>query len=723
MGTLIAVTSIVSFALAAGIVVTKVAVAGSVFNSVYKLLNLNNITTSKNFDQPVTDLIAQCSLILARFIDYIQITVVACAFLCILFNSFKLWSGTVEIKKAFVDMVYKCVVVIVLTLVWPVILTKTYTLASSFGVDAAGGADSVKYCFAQVASHTQEVFKNGTSEFIKALSQGASKDSNGNLIIDDKTLAVFTKTGLTEDEAKTWLAENKVVVGDSGAKGMWWWKNDQAKAQKKAEKAFNNYKSNKSITYSDINGNEIPVATSNAGTYMKQCILVLRSMSEILTGIPENQLGGVDVGKVLTMGNTSLKSVFYNPFVDNSETRLSISTMVKTSLILSKAMADGSLAPFNDFSKYSDTEKQKVVSNYFEHADLPIVLKLIGAVAKFFVYHLAMVVSVLFIMIEYSITLIEFMLVGAISTFMIPFFFIDATKQFVANFIKMIFTYFIKIMVTTMTCFFIMTMYLRMASTVQTMIFSDTLTIVFYCFVLFFGLILSKSSGKVAAAVVSGNPSLGLGDVVNEFRGMTHAMHAVEHEMHKFGRDMQRMSSSGKKMGNTFATLDGASSSIDLGRSHAFDSARNSMQSQRSAANDVIKEMNDKQASGVPLSENDLQRLSIAQGEASMSDADIESFATKAGNDYAKQAKKDFNKAWLYNKVTGIDSPDQNSSNALRYGQMFYDGRVWRTANWNDVYAAGQKGGQTFGKKAGDNMRLQNKINKIGNIELPEPGF
>ena len=97
---------------------------------------------------------------------------------------------------------------------------------------------------------------------------------------------------------------------------------------------------------------------------------------------------------------------------------------------------------------------------------------------------------------------------------------------------------------------------------------------------------------------------------------------------------------------------------------------------------------------------------------------------TQAGKDYAKQARKDFNSNWMYNKLTGIDKPATDSSNALRVGQQFWDAKKkeWRIANWHDVQNAVKKGGQQFEEQAAQNAIKRNSRMMCGNIELPEPG-
>lgn len=271
-----------------------------------------------------------------------------------------------------------------------------------------------------------------------------------------------------------------------------------------------------------------------------------------------------------------------------------------------------------------------------------------------------------------------------------------------------------------MMCFFVISMYLRMASTTQTMLYSDTLTVVYYCFVLFLGLILSKSSGKIASAVVSGNPSLGLGDIVNEFRSMGHMMHAASHEVEKFGRDLQRAGQAIKKAGGNIATMDAGESSILEGQRVASRTVGEDLRNQRDSANSTVAGLREKMANGYVLTDAENDQLAAAQGLVDMTDEQIDAAATQAGKDYAKQARKDFNNAWMYNKLTGIDKP-ADASNALRVGQMFKDKEGhYRQATLEDVQNAGKFGGQQFGEKAAQNAIRRNSRMMCGDIELPE---
>lgn len=709
------VVSVLSLAFTLGIIGLKVATGVSAWNVLKETLDIHEISNFKNFDAPINDMVTQCVLLLARFMDFAQIIVAACAFLCIIFNAFKLWAGTVEIKKTYVDMVLKCVIVTALTCLWPSIISTTYKMATEIGVEAAGGADLLNYTFASVAQHTTNIIQEATGDYIAALKEGAGTE-NGKIIISQKALDSFSKMGFTGDEAKNWLSRNGIEVSDKAQPhGFWIWANDQKKAEKRAKKIIDGLGKANSLTYdtgrTDHNGAPImeTIAGKTKEQYIKQNIVILRALSEVLSGVPQNDMGTADVSQIIAMSKESLDSVFFNPYVDSKKSRLSISTMIKTSIILSKAFAEGALSAYDDFSQYSEEETKATVEQHMKHADLPMVAKMIGAIAEFFLYKIGMVISTLLLMIEYSICLIEFLLVAAVSSLLIPLYFIDATKQFVTNFIKMIFSYFIKLLVTTMMCFFVMGMYLRMAESMYTRLLSDANTIIYYVFILFIGLMLTKGSGKIASAVISGNPSMGLGDLVHEFRGIAGVMRSMEHLAHEAERDLQKVGNKTKGAARTGAEYAGAETGIASGMEATRRNTTDRL-------NDLQKTAAAKQANGETLDKDEEAALAMSQAE-------INAAGNEAARDYSKNAHRDFNKNQIFKALTGMDRR-ADSSSPLRLGQEFFDKdlKKWRTATWDDVEKVGEHNDvKTIGSNVSSDSVINKALKNLREKDIDEP--
>ncbi|MBQ0167273.1 MAG: hypothetical protein KBT02_09230 [Treponema sp.] len=84
---------------------------------------------------------------------------------------------------------------------------------------------------------------------------------------------------------------------------------------------------------------------------------------------------------------------------------------------------------------------------------------------------------------------------------------------------------------------------------------------------------LSKSSGKIASVLVTGNPSTGLGDLVNEFRSMTGAFRTAGHEIHKGLHGLGAASqAAGKELGRAAENGKGAGDVKALAQQNALDS-------------------------------------------------------------------------------------------------------------------------------------------------------
>lgn len=502
---------VVSLILTTGKTVVKAgaaATAAAALNSIFSIANLSGI---KGFDEPYQGIAMQAIAMLGNFLAYANKLVIVCAFLCIIFNAFKLWAGTAELKKVYVDMIYKAVMCIAVMTVYPVVVQKVYNISTQLGVEASGGYNAVMTSFSNMAKKTQEVWKEGMNEYVKALKDGGAKTDDGKIIISDSALKAFTDRGMTEEEAIQWANSNGLQIDNekANATGILWWQTAQKKAEKNAlseiKKNKNNYK------------------------MMKQSLAIMRGLQQLLVGEAEGDIEteNVDLNTLMTMGENKLKKIFYNPYIGGTKI-LSASTMIKTAIVISDMASSGCLAMIDSTGEKEKEMKLKDLAEGSPH----VFLGFVGTVFRAFLYKLGMILAMIFIMLEYIMCVIEYLIVVAVSSILIPLLFIDATKNFATNILKTLFSYFMKIMVTTMMCFFTISLYIDLGSKMcgKTNLNSIS-TILVYVFTLMFGVFLCKTSGKVAAAVISGNPNLGLGDVAGEFRNAAHAAHIASHHM------------------------------------------------------------------------------------------------------------------------------------------------------------------------------------------------
>lgn len=651
MATAMFVITCVSLAITLIGITAKVTIGVSAFNSLKDIVDIDKIGQLKGFDEAYLGMAGQALEMLGHFLSYAQLLVGCCAFLALIFNAFKLWASAIELKKFFVDAIFKCLIVMALMMVYPQVIYKTIDIGTELGVEASGGYDSVNTAFSELAVKVQTIWDKGTEELINVLSNGGTRDSEGNLIISDTILNEFTKTGLSKEEATQYLAKKGIVVGDSGASGMWFWKNDQSKLEKKAKDIFN--------------------SDAQMIKFMKQSLSIVDSLAEVLTGKTSSDItdgtadGSLSRVDIMTEGKDALEKMFLNPYIDNTK-RLSVGTMLKTAIIVQEIASSGALS-----SAETNEDGTGVSLNQIAESDSPrLVVKLIGTFLKFFLYKIVLVLSIMIVMIEYILTIIEFLIVASVSALLIPLYFIDATKNFAANILKMILTFFVKIIVSTMMTFFVMGLYIRMGTRMPSLDLNSTTAILYYIFNCLIGVILAKSSGKLASAVISGNPSLGIGDVANEMRGVSHMAHSMGHAagsaMHDIHMAGQKAQGSAHAWGDKYAS-DVAKGNVKAGAGQ-----------KAGAFADHLEQANHDLGMG-------------------MSAKDIEKEASKVYKDAVKAGNREIDKDFMFKKMTGQDRGMYTGKGNI-VGQSYFDEQgiaktvSGKTLDDNRVVIAGSNG-------------------------------
>ncbi len=627
MATAMFIISCLSLAVVLLGVGVKATLVVSAVNTLRDIVDIDKIGQLKGFDEAYLGMAGQALNMIGTFLNYAQLLVCFCAFLALIFNAFKLWASAIELKKFFVDAIFKCLIVISLMLVYPQVITKTIDIGTMLGVEASGGYDAVTDAIGQLATKVQTIWDKGTEQLISVLSEGGTRDANGNLVVSDIVLDEFMKTGLTREESIQYLAKKGIVVGDSGAgNDFLWFENDQKKIEKKAADVF--------------------TTDAQMTKFMKQSLSIVSALSEILTGNTNSDLsegveaGTVDRVEIMTAGKEALEKMILDPYIPNTK-RLSVGSMIKTAIIVQEISSSGALSSAETNEDGTGVSLSEIAQN-----DNPrIVVKLLGVFVKFFVYKLALVISIMIVMIEYVLCMIEFLIVAAVSALLIPLYFIDATKNFAANILKMIFTFFVKIVVTTMMTFFVMGLYIRMGTRMPSLDLNSTTAILYYVFNCVIGVILAKSGGKLASAVVSGNPSLGIGDVANEMRGMSHMAHTAAQGVKSAMQDVQKIGEKAQGVGKAYGdkkAVSAAKANVNAGANQKADAF---------AAN--LKKTNSDLGMG-------------------MTDKDIKKERNKVYRDAKRAGNKEINKDFMFKKMTGQDRGMYTGKGNI-VGQSYFD--------------------------------------------------
>lgn len=641
MLTILTIAAIASLVISVAGVVLKASAATELVGALNTALDINNMEGLKLFDTPYMNITSNALAMIVNFMQYSGLLVSVCAFIALIWNAFQMWCSTLEFKKFYADAVYKCLVVMILMNVYPTVITVTYKFATSLGVEASGGEKTVITAFSGLAKQTKNIWNAGTASMIEQLKNGLGEGEN--MVVDENLIKTFTEYGMTEEEALAWAREKGIEVTTGKLKGS------QKKKQKNAIKAFKN--------------------NTEQQKFMKQSMAIIHALSQILTGTKDSAMadGSISANEILKMGDETLDNVFYNPFIKGTK-RLSFSAMMKTAVIIAECASAGAMSSLEE----TDSSKQSSWEDLTKSKNPQLLFTFVGKLLmNTFIYKIIMLIAVAYGMIEYIVTLIEYLIVAAVSALLIPFFFIDATKQFAMNILKSVFSYFIKILVTTMMIFFVISMYIDLGSLIMARKDLDSImSLLVYACITILGTILIKNTGKIAGAVISGNPSMGLGDVVNQARGMSAAMHHASQEMRQFGNQVKGAAMSMQKFGGKMADINQARAGAKSAGASTF------------AGLDAAS----------------------SSGEIAMERKDMNKAANSVTRSQAFQAGKQMMGDAAYKALTGRDR-NHGADGALRVGQMFeFSPGQYRQATVGDVEKANAQ-------RAKENS--ENKINEI----------
>ena len=636
----------------------KAALTGAVAEAISRNIDVD-IAGIPGFDQPFVLMSGQALNMITTIIDYTFNFITICAFLCIVFNAFKLMFGMIETKKVFVDIVTKILIVMICMFAYPTFITKTYNLSVEIGIKAAGGEKQLAGTFANLALSIKNLWEEGSREFVKIMTDGGERengDPNGRIIVSEELIKTFANAGnMSQEDIESYLSRNNMVKGETNAKGFWIWSNKQKETEKAAKKALKNKTNTK---------------------YMKQSLAILQSLTTILTG--ETTLSGTSDGDkndtisaedLLKTGEEALEKIFFNPYIKEADIPLiSTSTMVKTAIIIAEIAGSGAAA---GYTNVLDTDETISIAQMAESKSPGIFTKWLGNIGIQLVYKLLLVISVIFIMIEYIITVLEFFIVAGLSALLIPFYFIDATKQFATNILKTIFTYAIKLITTITMVFFTLGMYINlgnfMLQRTELTALSTIFIYVFYCVI---GMSLVKGTGGLAASVISGNPSMGLRDVTAGLHSMAHGARVINGAANAaWNTGKNAVQAGGRSFANSMNTLDG-------------------MRSAREAAIKEGAELNTKRISGAesgtPLSNRQIWNAGKAAERA---------FLRKSMGQNAKDS--------LYSAFTGQKPERDNANNVVfgKLGQTYVDKNgVQKTMSMGDAKDKNKQAGESIGK-------------------------
>lgn len=610
---------------------------------------------------------------------------ILCCFLCIIFNCFKLWFATTEVKKFFVDIIYKLIICIILLLVYVPFTNSLISLATSLGGSISGGYQKINTVYVNAYASMEAAIEKGLKDITEVMYTNATEDKDGKKYITEEMVEELKSYGMSQEGVEEWAKQKGLNI-----------------AYPVYEEKVGQFNSSTVLKhYKDANGNVLEKKgwiwtqasnfTSGTNKSSKQnkklidekeqlsLVTKINSLMEVLSGegiTPddlEKDVNEQQQEKKLT-SLTTLKNLFYSPYLVNTNKEntafLSPSKILKTITVMTDAVAYGINSKVNVDTSEMEDKKLNPSGVWTFKGLLNTIIALI--------YKFGMIVCCVIVMGEYVLTILEFYLVRGLATLLIPFFFLDATKSYAENLIKIFFNYFFKVLITVFICYFSLGLFLDTAlltfNSEQT-----TFNLVLYLSTLSIGTMFCSKIPNILSTLLSGNPSMGWGNIAETARGAAHGMHMA----------MNAANSAKRFAGGVVHAGQGVVRG-GLGAAATLDSMASAYSATRDSISDFNAGLKPNQGAGISEGRAVWEGLKAAVGTG------VSSVGQNVGDT-------------LYKGITGQEKQRDDSNRAsLKYGHDFVDNQgKTKKADFGNMTEHAKNRGEKAGQERA-NRQIEN---------------
>lgn len=598
-----------------------------------------------------------------------------------------------ELKKVYVDLIYKFTICIVLLHIYIPVTDKLLMVASDMGASVSRGYKKIDLVYTKAYAALTADIEKGLDEYKQYISSVISqnikkgkveRDENGKIYISDSVIKNLQNYGMSEAAALDWAKQHNLnIVHENVIETEKW-------------DSFSGTYLGKEVTDTylvDENGNKIKEKgwffastrnkVNNIGKQAdkkfdskKQLMYMskIKSLNEVMAGEQMLYEKSDNPDEVFTRDMTKslavLKNVFFSPWLQDKNGAntlfLSPSRLIKTCNLMADAIAFST-------SYTIDEETGDLTEVKFNSEKGQWGIHGIFAMIQGLLFKLGMVICVVVVMAEYTITLLEFYLIRALATLLIPMLFVDSVKSYAQNILKIFIQYFFKVMVIVMASFFALGLFLDVEVVIfQNFDAGDAQTLVLYLSTLVTGLLFALNASKITNTLLSGQPSLGVGEIAHGMRAALNGAHQVGVAGHNFKKGAESAVNLGR----------GAAQSAGSFLSTAGSAARTGREAAQARAAELRGET--KWGSMTPAQRATAEKMIDKEARSAGREAGWAAFGSAAGQKI---------KQGLYKAATGRDmqffDKDGNlrdNDKALTMGQKFIDEKgQQRAATLEDV--------------------------------------
>lgn len=449
----------------------------------------------------------------------------------VLWNAFRLWFGTQQVRKACVDIGLKFLIYTCVLLVYGSVTSGVMNLATNLGLRAGNGYFTTKVTMQTMYENVKDQTK-AANEALESFYNSVGE--NGKSLSDETVRLLAKNTGYSTEELKKKLEASGITV----------------------DKTFINAKTAGSTVGSAAGiaggiaagaalGSVIPGVGTAVGAVVGGLIVGVGGYfagrgvgSAIDNGISSNQLyknaqDAQQKDMLKKIKNGDFKDAFiimkaldevispvtnedgtisyiYDPLIYLKGTSGSTIKLISPGSIIKTGVLWANLIKnmeATDFDSNAGTFLEKKLDGGF-NALTNWVMQLILVIG--------IIASMIFATIQYVMAIFEYFIVTSMGVIFIPCVLFDGTKTYASKLITLFLSFFVKITVSIMCLFFVVNMFATNASVIISSGHPCSLANFSYLFfTIILGFILTQNAPQVAMTMLNGTPQLSMGEFMH----------------------------------------------------------------------------------------------------------------------------------------------------------------------------------------------------------------
>jgi type IV secretion system protein TrbL len=418
-------------------------------------------------------------------------------FTTIIWNSFRLWAGTVEVKKAVIDIIMKILLFTVLINVYPAISDFVLAKSTEFGIHAGNGFSTVYSKFVEYRERMENIQKAGEAQ-LNYLKTGEVR------VTSDVAEALAMSVYMDQDKVNEFMANANIPETTIAARNTYsiaMGTNTQiANAQvnenldNNIRRFYNTVQSRRKELF--VDENELETAAT-----------ILNAMDEVFSENPqfydpENSLPG----------NTNKIPKYimhpYMSYADGTPTQiLSPSAVIKIGVVIAAILQTRMNDYFDENSKIMQTQVL-----FFKTPTLTGLMHILFAILMVITF----LAAVCFYVIQYVMCIFEYAIVVSMGALFISFCLFDGTKNFTAKLVTLFSSYFIKIMTMNFCLFWVLGTFVDAGSTIMMSAEPGSmLNFAYFLFTIILSFTVTQHGPAIAVTLLNGSPQLSMGEFLH----------------------------------------------------------------------------------------------------------------------------------------------------------------------------------------------------------------